>query len=250
MPGKIRRGKGWFIVGSEYPAWDPLGFKLKIEHTDITWESGEVNSDLTVPTGTKYELEVTMKDAHSAEMWAMFLGTSITTGQVLVVRDEAQTVPATPFAVTLGNADNIALTERVRDAVTGYRYKRVTAPTAAAGEYSIANEILTFNTADEGETLLITYERTNATAGQELIVATTDLPSMVPFLGFLETYDMDTGAMSTQMEGVYLKRCKPTGDATFGYEANSLGEITWKFKVELLSLADVTFWFEDPTLHT
>lgn len=249
MPGKIRRGKGWFIVGGEYPDWDPLGFKLKVEHTDETWESGEVNSDLTVPTGTKWELEVTMKDAHSAEMWSMFLGTSVTTGQVLIARDEAQTVPATPFAVTLNNADNIALTERVRDAVTGYAYTRVAAG-PAVGEYTIASEVLTFNATDEAQTLLITYMRTNATAGQKLTVGTTDLPSMVAFKGYLDTYDMDTGAMATQMQGVHLLRCKPTGDATFGYEANSLGEITWKFKVEHLSSGDVVFFFDDPTRHT
>ncbi len=249
MPGNVRTGKGWFILDDEHPHWDPQGFQVEFDQPVHTWESGETSSEYNIPLGVKItSLKVKMKDAQSAAMWAMYTGSPITTGQVLEVRDEAQTIPATPFAVTLANADNIANTERVYDVLTGYIYKRVAAA-PATGEYTIVDEVLTFVVADEARDLKITYMRTNASAGEEIIIGPTDTPSQVTFKGYLKTRNMDTGAASTQMQGIYLKKCTPMGPSTFGYEPNAEGETEWEFRVENDIAGDVTMWLEDPTYH-
>lgn len=112
----------------------------------------------------------------SALAWNnMFFGQSFTSGGLTWNINEAQTVPGTPFTVTVTNAATFDADLGVVYAATLLPLQRVAAGSEAAGKYSVS-EIgvnkgkYVFAVADTALGMLMTYSSTTA-AGQSLIVA-------------------------------------------------------------------------------
>jgi hypothetical protein len=100
-----------------------------------------------------------------------FAGTNVA-GQTLAVIGEAHPIPTTPFQVTVANAANFVDDLGVTNAITGAPMLRV-ASAPAAGQYSVAEGVYTFSTADQsaGVTVLIDYGYTASATGNTTTLA-------------------------------------------------------------------------------
>jgi hypothetical protein len=104
----------------------------------------------------------------------LFYGVAPSAGQLATSFGEAGTVPATaPFTVPVANAATFTDDEGVLYAATGLPLTKVTSA-PAAGQYSVAVGVYTFNSADAGKAVLISYTYTVAAAGQKFTVANQD----------------------------------------------------------------------------
>jgi hypothetical protein len=111
----------------------------------------------------------------------LFFGATLGAGQLATSFGEAQSVPAaTPFTVSVGNAAAWQDDYGVVYAATGLPLSKV-ASTPAAGQYSVAAGIYTFNSADAGKAVLISYTYTVSSTGQQLTLAN-------PLLGATPTF--------------------------------------------------------------
>jgi hypothetical protein len=111
----------------------------------------------------------------------LFFGASLAAGQLATSFAEAQSVPAsTPFTVSAANAAAWQDDYGVVFAATGLPLTKV-ASAPAAGEYSVAAGVYTFNAADAGKAVLVSYTYTVTNAGQQLTLAN-------PLLGTTPTF--------------------------------------------------------------
>lgn len=87
-----------------------------------------------------------------------YFGETPATGQTLRALNEPQTVPATPFTVTVDEAATFIQDLGVFNVTTGLEMTQVAA-TPGAGEYSVDSTtgVYTFNTGEEGDSVLINY---------------------------------------------------------------------------------------------
>jgi hypothetical protein len=137
--------------------------------------SGENKLPVAVAAG---DMTVTGKvtlGANNARLFAdlMFnVGSSV--GSTIEQEREAASIPTTPFQVTVANAAHFTVDLGVTLASDGTVFVRV-ASSPAAGQYSVvvATGIYTFNTADTGKNIVISYLYTNATLGETLTVINT-----------------------------------------------------------------------------
>lgn len=116
----------------------------------------------------------------------VFFGQNFTTGSIAWDVDEAATIPATPFTVTVVDAATFDADLGVKYALTGLPFQRVTAGSEAAGKYSVTETGVNkgkyiFATADTGLGVLITYSKTVAGVGQQLIVTNTPIGATPTF---------------------------------------------------------------------
>ena len=111
----------------------------------------------------------------------LFFGSALASGQLATSFGEAGTVPGTgPFTVTVANAAAWQDDYGVVFGATGLPLSKVTSA-PAAGQYSAAAGIYTFNTADATKAVLISYTYTVAGTGQQLTLAN-------PLLGVTPTF--------------------------------------------------------------
>jgi len=111
----------------------------------------------------------------------LFFGASLAAGQLATAYGEAQSVPAsTPFTVSVANAAAWQDDYGVVFAASGLPMAKV-ASAPAAGQYSVAAGVYTFNTADAAKAVLISYTYTVASSGQQLTLSN-------PLLGTTPTF--------------------------------------------------------------
>ena len=111
----------------------------------------------------------------------LFFGASLIAGQLATAFGEAQSVPAsTPFTVSVTNAGQWQDDCGVVYAASGLPLAKV-ASAAAAGQYSVAAGVYTFNSADAGASVLISYTYNVMGSGQQLTLAN-------PLLGTTPTF--------------------------------------------------------------
>jgi hypothetical protein len=111
----------------------------------------------------------------------LFFGASLIAGQLATAFGEAQSVPAsTPFTVSVTNAGQWQDDCGVVYAASGLPLAKV-ASAAAAGQYSVAAGVYTFNSADAGASVLISYTYNVTGSGQQLTLAN-------PLLGTTPTF--------------------------------------------------------------
>ncbi len=100
----------------------------------------------------------------------LFYGVTPSVGQLATSFAEAAAVPAAaPYAVTVLNAANFVDDEGVIYAATGLPLTKV-ASAPSAGQYSVSSGVLTFNAADSGKAILISYTYTASGSGQKFTV--------------------------------------------------------------------------------
>lgn len=96
-------------------------------------------------------------------MNAIFFGGTITSGQTLAAYQEAGSIPATPFQITVANAAHFVDDLGVHDVLTGEPLKLV-ASAPATGQYAVSNVgVYTFAAADTLKAVLIDYTYTATT---------------------------------------------------------------------------------------
>ena len=131
----------------------------------------------------------------------LFFGVTRATGYTQVAITEAGAVPAsTPWQITVANSANFVADLEVTYAATGLPLTKV-ASAPAAGQYSVTAGVYTFNTADAGKAVLISYSYTTAAAGQTINITNQAL-GVQPV--FAVTLSMQYTAPGGQVKG-FLK---------------------------------------------
>lgn len=101
----------------------------------------------------------------------LFYGVTPSAGQLATSFAEAGAVAATtPFTVAVANAATFVDDEGVLFAATGSPLTKV-ASAPAAGQYSVASGVYSFNSSDAGKAVLISYTYTASGGGQKFTVA-------------------------------------------------------------------------------
>lgn len=111
-----------------------------------------------------------------------FTGSTQAAGQTLGAQ-ETDTIPSTPFQVTVTNSATFVADGGVQDLTTG-KYMTVVASSPATGEYSVAAGVYTFATADVGNSVQILYSYTVPATG-----LTTSVTNQL--MGAQTTYTME-----------------------------------------------------------
>ncbi len=241
MPSTVLTGKGCVVEVKRGLVFGGVHeFKLVHELETITFPAGESWASYSVPVGMSWRGEVAFR-ALDAETLRFVLGGSRQTGRLLEVRDESQTIPAeAPHTVTLSHADVVVNSEEVSDAAGRPFTRSEAAP--AAGEYSIDGDLLTFNAADAGRVISLSYLRLDETAGDKLIVNPDDLPARFALYGVLRGHDTADGSAPAERYAVYLADCQRVGEFKLGAAAGSVGSFTVSFIAHNRNPGDVVFY--------
>lgn len=115
----------------------------------------------------------------------------VTAGTTRQAINEAGAIPATPgpYTITVANDADFYLDLGVMDVTTGAAYKQVSgAP--AAGQYSVAAGVYTFNAADQGKAVLINYLYNDSSAGGTLEL-TNQLMGLAPYFQLVASQFFD-----------------------------------------------------------
>jgi hypothetical protein len=128
-----------------------------------------------------------LADIRAAFLSTIVFGVSSTAGLTSMVYDTVGTAgPATPFQVTVTPPSGGTWTADlgVIDSTTGREMKRV-ASAPAAGQYTVASGVYTFNTSDQGKVVYISYRYT-ATSTTAQRIQLNNMP-----MGYAPTFRAD-----------------------------------------------------------
>lgn len=101
----------------------------------------------------------------------LYYGVTPAAGETATSFAEAGTIASSsPYLVTVANAATFVADQGVVYAASGLPLTKV-ASSPAAGQYSVAAGVYTFNTADEGKSVFTTYTYTVTSSGQKFTVA-------------------------------------------------------------------------------
>lgn len=137
---------------------------------DIKQLFGQYQFALDTARGkTKIEWKASTGNIDVEAFNQVFFGETVMAGdQLKQVINEAASVPATPFQVTVVNAANFYIDLGVYSVLTGLPLKQV-ASAPAVGQYTVsAAGIYTFNAADTGKAMLFNYMWEDAASGGSL----------------------------------------------------------------------------------
>jgi len=142
-------------------------------------------------------------------LYAMLSGEDVTDNadDTMSMVEQEITIPdTTPFTVTLDPAyDGTGMILTVGIDSTPYT-KTASAP--ATGEFSVSGDVMTFNSADAGKGLFVTYDYDASTSSA-------GLPETVkrPILhAIISTDYQDSGQLATYRANIIVDRCKSTGE--------------------------------------
>lgn len=117
----------------------------------------------------KTEIKAKYAEIDGGILGSLFFGKTATAGVKAAVFDFAATIPATPYQLTIDppGTGTFVTDLGVFNATTGAQLNRV-ASAPATGEYSVntATGVYTFASADEGDSIKISYEYSDTTGGQ------------------------------------------------------------------------------------
>lgn len=101
----------------------------------------------------------------------LFYGVAPSAGQLATSFAEPGSISAaSPFTFSAANAGTFADDQGVLFAATGLPLIKVSS-TPGAGQYSVASGVYTFNSADAGKAILVSYTYTLSSSGQKFIIA-------------------------------------------------------------------------------
>lgn len=136
----------------------------------------------------KIEIKAKYADIDAGVLGALFFGKVATNGIKGVVFDEAKTVPATPFQVTITppNSGTFVADLGVYDSTTGVQYTRV-ASAPATGQYAVntSTGVYTFASADQGKAIKISHEYTAASTSGKIFNMTNETMGYTPSFSML-----------------------------------------------------------------
>ena len=133
---------------------------------------GQYRDPLAIGAGTRKWTGKAKVARFSANVLnAIYFGGTINAGMTTTAY-EADTIPGTgPYTVTVANATHFTADLGVIYAATGLPFKRV-ASVSAVGQYSVntTTGVYTFDAADTGLGVIISYNWTNSTTGQNIVI--------------------------------------------------------------------------------
>lgn len=185
---------GFPIAGNIAPNPTPMKFgTLQDVSLDISGEIKQLYGQKQFPEAVargkhKISGKARFASINGKLMNDLFFGLPLGAGMVKTALDEAQTVPATPFTITVANAATFKQDWGVRylsGLSAGLLLTRVAA-SPTAGEYSVNSStgVYTFAAADQGAALQISYTFTAAATGTQLNV-TNQLMGFAPTIQVL-----------------------------------------------------------------
>lgn len=165
----------------------PVNFGLVQEvHLDLQFTAKELYGQYQFPVAiargqAKATGKAKMAQVSGLAFNNLFFGSSMASGQLATSFGEAQSIPAVSvFTVSVANAAAWQDDYGVVFAATGLPLaKAASAP--AAGQYSAAAGVYTFNSTDAGKAVLISYTYTIPSSGQQFTLAN-------PLLGATPTF--------------------------------------------------------------
>ena len=171
-------GSGVLIgTRSDIPNATPLNFGLVQEVTidksaGVKELYGQFQRPIAIARGTiKTTGKAKVARISGLAFANLYYGLTPVAGQVATSFAEAGVVAASsPYNVSVVNAASFVNDEGVTYAAIGLPLTKVAA-TPSTGQYSVADGIYSFNAADEGKAVLITYTYTISETGQKFTVA-------------------------------------------------------------------------------
>jgi hypothetical protein len=171
-------GSGVLIgTRSDIPGATPLNFGLVQEVTidesaGVKELYGQFQRPIAIARGTiKTTGKAKVARISGLAFGNLYYGLTPVAGQVATSFAEAGVVAAaSPYNVSVVNAANFVDDGGATYAATGLPLTKV-ASTPSAGQYSVASGVYSFNAADEGKTVLITYTYAISDTGQKFTVA-------------------------------------------------------------------------------
>jgi hypothetical protein len=171
-------GSGVLIgTRSDIPGATPLNFGLVQEVTidesaGVKELYGQFQRPIAIARGTiKTTGKAKVARISGLAFANLYYGLTPVAGQVATSFAEAGVVAAaSPYNVSVVNAANFVDDGGATYAATGLPLTKV-ASTPSAGQYSVASGVYSFNAADEGKTVLITYTYAISDTGQKFTVA-------------------------------------------------------------------------------
>jgi hypothetical protein len=165
----------------------PVNFGLVQEvHLDLQFTAKELYGQYQFPVAiargqAKATGKAKMAQVSGLAFNNLFFGSSMGSGQLATSFGEAQSIPAvSAFTVNVANAAAWQDDYGVVFATTGLPLAKV-ASAPAAGQYSAAAGVYTFNSTDAGKAVLISYTYTISSSGQQFTLAN-------PLLGATPTF--------------------------------------------------------------
>jgi hypothetical protein len=149
----------------------------------------------------------------------LYFGQAQAAGMTILAVEETDSIPTTPFAVTVTNAAFFVTDYGVSFALTGVQLTKVASGTPTTGQYKVdaATGIYTFAAADTGLAVLISYTYTSASRGTSITLSNQLLGYAPEFRAFifnnfrnklfgLELYSCTMGAISipTKQEDFWI----------------------------------------------
>ena len=150
---------------------------VKSWNFDLTQEEIELrgsglDSLETLPVKRSVKGKLQLSDFSTNLIAAVTSGTTISAGSVIGTVQSA-TVPTTPFQITVTNSGTFVQDLGVIDLTTGKEMVEGATATGT-GVYAVSAGVYTFNTADSGHNVKISYRYTAAATGKTLEVAAAD----------------------------------------------------------------------------
>lgn len=169
---------------------------------------------------------------------AAFHGDTFSTGSVVLAESEAGSIPTTPFQVTVTQSATWDTDLGVRFSTSGLPLARV-ASGPAANQYSVAAGVYTFNSADTGKGVLISYAYT-IVGGQKVTVTNRAIGSNPYFqLDFASTFEGKAyyvrfyRAISVQLTRAHALTAFMMPELNFAFHANDAGQVLTTYYPEV-----------------
>jgi hypothetical protein len=177
----------------------PINFGLAQEVTlNVTTTTkalyGQYNFPVAIGSGTrKMTGKAKLARISGQALGALFFGVTPTAGGVQTQFGEVASVPAVgPFTYTTTFHSTFSADQGVLYASTGLPLKAVAA-SPAAGQYTVAAGVYTFNSADAGASILVSYTYSVSTSGENIAVVSQPIGPSVTFSANLFAADPTTG---------------------------------------------------------
>ena len=177
----------------------PINFGLVQEvslNVQVTTKAlyGQNNFPVAIGSGTrKMTGKAKVARISGQALGSLFFGASPAAGTSITQFGEAATVPASgPYTYTTNNHATFTADQGVVYASSGLPFKQV-ASAPIVGQYSVAAGVYTFSSADASAATLISYNYTNATAGENIAVNSQLIGPTINFSANLFATDPTTG---------------------------------------------------------
>ena len=208
----------------------------------ITLPQGDLVTDQIIPIKQTFSGRFEFRDLSADTLTVLFAG-SAAANTVAMEERQQETVPASPYTITLDHSLLYVDTIQITDS-TGFKYDIVTAaPSAGQAQVTASSTSVVFHSSDEGKVVECTYLWTQ-TGGETVSITPTGLPTTFEFVGFVRAYDRYAGARLTDGFGIHLVRCKRKGRCEFGVNVGDMAPtIGFDFDAEVLSTGDIKFYY-------